>query len=70
MTILWKAGGTQRVPKMVPPIPLEKPEKKALTKGEYHTYKLRSMPTEANSPIYELSIPFFGTGMCEEYLVF
>ena len=72
MTILYRADGRQNksVPRIVPPIPLEKPEKKPLAKGEYHTYKLRANPTETTSPTYELSVPFFSNGTCEEYMKF
>ena len=52
MTILYKATNEKQVPRLVPPIPLELPEKKTLTKGEYHTYKLRSTPAEVDSPTY------------------
>ena len=72
MTILYKGNqnGKTTVPRIVPPIPLQKPEAKALEKGEYHTYKLRSNPGDNDSPTYELSVPYFSTGTCEEYLKF
>lgn len=56
--------------KIVPPIPLERPEKKELQKGEYQTYKLRNDPNDADSPGYELAVPYFSTGTCEEWLNF
>ena len=40
----------------IPPIPLERPAKKDLQRGEYQTYKLRNNPSEENSPVYELSV--------------
>lgn len=56
--------------KITPPIPLHRPEKKELHKGDYQTYKLRNVPTEEKSPTYELSIPYFSSGSCEEWLLF
>ena len=72
MTILFKGNQNKKrlAPRIVPPIPLERPEKKALEKGEYYTYKLRTSPTDSDSPTYELSVPYFSTGTCEEYLKF
>ena len=29
-----------------------------LEKGQYHVYKLRTVPTDYDSPVYELTIPF------------
>ena len=75
MTVFSKLAGTSTEPptgkrKIVPPIPLERPEVKDLQKGQYHTYKLRSNPTDAASPTYDLSVPFFREGTCEEFLLF
>ena len=72
MTILYRGNqnGKKMVPRIVPPIPLQKPELKVLEKGEYHTYKLRSNPGDNDSPTYKLSVPYFSTGTCEEYLKF
>jgi len=61
-------GSTKR--KVIPPIPLERPTKKELHKGDYQTYKLRNVPADENSPVYELSVPYFRTGTCEEWLIF
>jgi hypothetical protein len=33
------------------------------------TFKLRSVPTAADSPVYELSVLFFNKGSCELYLI-
>eukprot|EP00957_Ditylum_brightwellii_P164456 12520403-Ditylum_brightwellii.AAC.1 len=33
-------------------------------------YKLRTTPADANSPIYELSIPFFNNGTPKEWIKF
>ena len=46
------------------------PVKKELQKGEYLTYKLRNVPTDVDSPGFELSIPYFSSGTCEEWLLF
>jgi hypothetical protein len=53
-----------------PPIPLERPEPRPLVKGEYLAYKLRNDPADDSSPTYELSVPYFSTGTCEEWLKF
>ena len=62
-----KEAGKER---FTPPIGLARPEVKTLEKGAYQTYKLRNVPTEANSPTYELTVPYFSTGSCEEWLKF
>ena len=53
-----------------PPIPLERAESRSLTKGEYLAYKLRNDPADDSSPTYELTVPYFGTGTCEEWIKF
>ena len=73
MTVIFKLKdkGKKSTVHFLPPIPLQKPEKKALEAGEYHMYKLcNSSPTERLSPIYELSVPYFGTSTCKEYMKF
>ena len=72
MTVMFKLHSVHKqTPKQYkPPIPLLKLEKRALETGEYHTYKLHTNPTVASSPTYELAVPYFGTGMCKEYLKF
>jgi hypothetical protein len=56
---------------VIPPIPFEQcaDDTKSLQKHEYLTFKLRSVPTAADSPVYELSVPFFNKGSCELYLI-
>jgi len=49
---------------------LERPEVRDLEHGEYQRYKLRNVPEDENSPTYELSVPYFGTGTPEEWLKF
>ena len=56
--------------KVTPPVSLDRPVKQKLHKGEYQTYKLRNDPTDANSPTYELSVAYFSSGTCEEFLIF
>ena len=72
MTILFKGKGkgTLNYVRIVPPIPFVKPTKKPLSKEQYHTYKLRSSPTNRESPTYNVAVPYFGTGTCKEYLTF
>eukprot|EP00957_Ditylum_brightwellii_P089644 6827343-Ditylum_brightwellii.AAC.1 len=40
-------------------IAFQQPQARQLECGQYHTYKLRTTPADAKSPIYKLSIPFF-----------
>ena len=53
-----------------PPIPLERPEPKILEKGTYLAMKLRSIPDNDESLVYELQIPYFKTGTPEEWFQF
>ena len=53
-----------------PPIPLMRPEKKELQKGQYLTFKLRNDPANADSTTYDLSVCFFETGTPEELIDF
>lgn len=62
--------GKKPMPRFVPPIPLQKPEKKTLDTGEYHTYKLHNNSMSTKSPTYKLSVPYFSTGTCKEYMKF
>ena len=55
---------------LVPPIPLECPEKKKLDKSDYASFKLRNNPAEANSTQYEVTIKYFQSGSPEELLEF
>ena len=56
---------------VVPPISFERraDDTKLLQKHEYLTFKLRLVPTAADSPVDELSVPFFNKGSCELYLI-
>ena len=75
MTVFSKLNNTTdttvaRQRQVLPPISFERPTKKELQRGDYHTYKLRNNPAEDQSPVYELSVPYFRSGTCEEYLLF
>eukprot|EP00957_Ditylum_brightwellii_P103502 7886253-Ditylum_brightwellii.AAC.1 len=41
-----------------------------LERGQFHTYKLCTIPADATSPIYKLSVPFFDKGTPEEWIKF
>eukprot|EP00957_Ditylum_brightwellii_P063616 4828832-Ditylum_brightwellii.AAC.1 len=51
-------------------IPLPRPVPRQLEQGQFHTYKLSTTPTDATSPIYKLSVPFFNKGTPEEWIKF
>lgn len=53
-----------------PPIPFERPEARKLGKDECLMYKLRTDPENEESAKYDLTIPFFKSGTCEQYLNF
>ena len=53
-----------------PAILYERPTVKKLERGEYHNYKIRTVSGDAESPIYELSVPFFSAGTPEEWIKF
>eukprot|EP00957_Ditylum_brightwellii_P093608 7128072-Ditylum_brightwellii.AAC.1 len=44
-----------------------RPTPRQLECGQFHTNKLRTTPTDANSPTYKLSIPFFKEGTPKEW---
>eukprot|EP00957_Ditylum_brightwellii_P129124 9849337-Ditylum_brightwellii.AAC.1 len=52
--------------KMVPPTMRSNPG----VKQAYNTYKLRTTPADAASPIYELPVPFFDDRTPEEWIKF
>eukprot|EP00957_Ditylum_brightwellii_P200736 15302768-Ditylum_brightwellii.AAC.1 len=49
-------------------IPFPRSELRNLEKGQYHTYMLRTTPTDATSPVYKLSVPFFDEETPEEWI--
>eukprot|EP00957_Ditylum_brightwellii_P147864 11259782-Ditylum_brightwellii.AAC.2 len=53
-----------------PIIPIEHPQVQGLTKGNHHMYKLHMIPYNANSPTYNLAVPFYDTISVEEWLKF
>ena len=53
-----------------PAITLARPEIERLKTGQYLTLKCQNTPGDANSTKYDLSIPYFGTGTPEEWLMF
>ena len=56
---------------LAPPIPLEvSKEKVKLNKDEYLAMKLRSVPSDEKSPVYELAVPYFDTGTTKEWFKF
>ena len=52
------------------PIPMERPKNPTLIKGQYETMKLRTTPTEATSPTYEITLNYFLSRTPEEWLIF
>ena len=69
MKVVLSSSKSSKGP-VVPPIPLIKEEEKAYAKGLYTTLKLRSNPAEENSLIYEIQVPYFKIGTCEQFLEF
>eukprot|EP00957_Ditylum_brightwellii_P185916 14154250-Ditylum_brightwellii.AAC.1 len=51
-------------------IAFQQPPPRQLKQGQYHTYKLHTIPTDATSPIYKLSVPFFDEGTPKEWFKF
>eukprot|EP00957_Ditylum_brightwellii_P079867 6074906-Ditylum_brightwellii.AAC.1 len=49
-------------------IPFKQTEPKPLKHGQFHTYKLRTIPADPTLPIYKLSLPFFEEGSPEEWI--
>eukprot|EP00957_Ditylum_brightwellii_P171731 13073689-Ditylum_brightwellii.AAC.1 len=51
-------------------IAFQQPPPRQLERGQYHMYKLHTTPTDATSPIYKFSVPFFDKGTPEEWIKF
>eukprot|EP00957_Ditylum_brightwellii_P013162 993971-Ditylum_brightwellii.AAC.1 len=51
-------------------IPFPRPAPRQLKCCQFHAYKLRTIPTDPTSPIYELSVPFLDNGTPEEWIKF
>jgi hypothetical protein len=54
----------------VPPIPFDRPDKKKPPTDKCVTFKLRSKPTVAASPTYELTVEIFKDGTAEDWILF
>lgn len=64
-----KKGPTvPRRPMIVPPIPYERNEEEAYKKGNYMVMKLRTNPLDEKSPTYDVQVPYFRAGSCEDIL--
>eukprot|EP00957_Ditylum_brightwellii_P096249 7331312-Ditylum_brightwellii.AAC.1 len=48
----------------------QRPAPKPLKCGQFHTYKLRTTPADATSPLYKLLVPFFNCRTPEEWIQF
>eukprot|EP00957_Ditylum_brightwellii_P047707 3624428-Ditylum_brightwellii.AAC.1 len=51
-------------------IAFTRPTPRNLEHGQFHMNKLRTTPADADSPTYELSIPFFDEGLPKEWIKF
>eukprot|EP00957_Ditylum_brightwellii_P153454 11678961-Ditylum_brightwellii.AAC.1 len=51
-------------------IPFKRADVKPFERCKFHTYKLRTTPSDATSPLYEFSLPFFEEGSPEEWILF
>ena len=70
LATIQKALTPRKTRYIEPVIPLERPPKKIFNKDEVITYKLRTLPTSAESPTYDLTMPFFSTGTPEKLIFF
>jgi len=53
---------------IVPIVPLQRPEKKDLTEGNYVTLKRKTRPGDRDSATFHLPIPYFKSGTPKEFL--
>ncbi len=60
----------QRLRMTLPPIPLERPERMKLEDGNYVSFKLRAVPADPDSQLYSLSVPYYVTGMADQWILF
>eukprot|EP00957_Ditylum_brightwellii_P155585 11843492-Ditylum_brightwellii.AAC.1 len=51
-------------------IPFPRPIPRQLERGQFHTYKLHTIPADTTSPLYKFSVPFFNKGTPEEWIKF
>ncbi len=54
----------------LPPIPLERPEQMKLEDGNQVSFKIRAAPTDPDSQLHSLSVPYYATGTPEQYILF
>ena len=54
---------------VVPPIPFERKEAEKAPKTSYVTFKLRSNPTDSDSPEYDFTMKYFRSGSTEDLLI-
>eukprot|EP00957_Ditylum_brightwellii_P052948 4014320-Ditylum_brightwellii.AAC.1 len=47
-----------------------RPASRQVERGQFYTYKLRTIPADTTSPIYKLSVPFFDCGPPEKWIKF
>lgn len=67
----YKKGNLGKsAPVLLPPIPYEVKKEGTYTKGNYMSIRLRTNPAEEKSPTYDITVPYFTTGTCEELLHF
>ena len=56
MKLAMKKGVQEKTNLKRAVIQFERPPARTLEKGQYHVYKLRTVPTDPNSPIYKLTV--------------
>ena len=52
------------------PISLERPTEKEAKDGDFASFKLRSNPEDANSPLHEIKVQYWKGGTAEEWFLF
>ena len=55
---------------VVPPISIEKEVPKTLSKDKYQSYKCRNDPSNRDSPMYEITVPYFSDSSPEQWIRF
>jgi hypothetical protein len=63
-------GDSRRLRMSLPPIPLDRPERQVLKEGNYVSFKLRAVPTDPESQVYSLSVPYYNSGTPESWILF
>ena len=69
MKIDMKVAAGAGVKMVIPPIPLMRGQESDPKPTEVAKFKLKSIPTDANSPTYEFAVKFFKNGTPEEYIL-